>query len=105
MLIRPDALAAILLMGLASYACRAGGFFLMRYVTVTPRVEAWLKAIPVALIGAILGPIAANGGPPEWLGLATAVLVMKFIGNDFVSVIASVAAVALSRLLLPAISG
>lgn len=100
MLIRPDALAAILLMGLASYACRAGGFFLMRYVTVTPRVEAWLKAIPVALIGAILGPIAANGGPPEWLGLATAVLVMKVIGNDFVSVIASVAVVAVTRLAL-----
>jgi uncharacterized membrane protein len=100
MLIRPDALAAILLMGLASYACRAGGFFLMRYVTVTPRVEAWLKAIPVALIGAILGPIAANGGPPEWLGLATAELAMKFIGNDFVSVIASVAVVAVTRLAL-----
>jgi uncharacterized membrane protein len=100
MLIRPDALAAILLMGLASYACRAGGFFLMRYVTVTPRVEAWLKAIPVALIGAILGPIAANGGPPEWLGLATAVLVMKFIGNDFVSVIASVAVVVATRFAL-----
>lgn len=98
MLIRPDALAAILLMGLASYACRAGGFFLMRYVTVTPRVETWLKAIPVALIGAILGPIAANGGPPEWLGLATAVLVMKFIGNDFISVVASVAVVVVTRL-------
>ncbi len=98
MLIRPDALAAILLMGLASYACRAGGFFLMRYVTVTPRVEAWLKAIPVALIGAILGPIATNGGPPEWLGLATAVLVMKLIGNDFISVVASVAVVVVTRL-------
>ena len=98
MLIRPDALAAILLMGLASYACRAGGFFLMRYVTVTPRVEAWLKAIPVALIGAILGPIAANGGPPEWLGMATAILVMRTTGNDFVSVVASVAVVAVARL-------
>ena len=100
MLIRPDALAAILLMGLASYACRAGGFFLMRYVTMTPRVEAWLKAIPVALIGAILGPIAANGGPPEWLGMATAILVMRTTGNDFVSVVASVAVVAVTRLIV-----
>jgi uncharacterized membrane protein len=98
--IRPDALIAILLMGVASYACRAGGYFLMRYVTVTPRVEAWLKAIPVALIGAILGPIAANGGPAEWLGLATAVLLMKFIGNDFVAVVGSVAMVVLARFAL-----
>lgn len=96
--IRPEALIAILLMGLASYACRAGGFFLMRYVTVTPRVEAWLKAIPIALVGAILGPIAVNGGPAEWLGLATAVLLMRLTGNDFVSVVASVAVVAVTRL-------
>jgi uncharacterized membrane protein len=96
--IRPEALIAILLMGVASYACRAGGFFLMRYVTVTPRVEAWLKAIPIALVGAILGPIAVNGGPAEWLGLATAVLVMRTTGNDFLSVVTSVAVVALTRL-------
>jgi uncharacterized membrane protein len=99
MAISANALAAILLMGLASYACRAGGFFLMRYVTVTPRVEAWLRAIPVALIGAILGPVAVNGGVPEWLGLATALLLMRLTGNDFVSAIAAVAVVAMARLL------
>jgi uncharacterized membrane protein len=99
MAISANALAAILLMGLASYACRAGGFFLMRYVTVTARVEAWLKAIPVALIGAILGPVAVNGGVPEWLGLATALLLMRLTGNDFVSAIAAVAVVAMARLL------
>jgi uncharacterized membrane protein len=100
MSIGPEALAAILLMGLASYACRAGGFFIMRYVAVTPRVEAWLKAIPIALIGAILGPVAANGGVPEWLGLATAILLMRLTGNDFVSAIAAVAIVAVARLAL-----
>ena len=42
----------------------------MRYVALTPRVDAWLRAIPIALVGAILGPVAVNGGPPEWLGLS-----------------------------------
>lgn len=95
--IRPDVLYAILLLGLASYACRLGGFFLMRYVRVTPRVEAWLRAIPVALIGAILGPIAFNGGPPEWLGLATAIALMRYTSNDFLSAVGAVGVVAGAR--------
>jgi uncharacterized membrane protein len=89
----------ILGLGIVSHACRLGGFFLMRYVTLTPRVEACLGAIPVALIGAILGPIAYTGGPPEWLGLATATVLMRYSGNDFVSVIAAVAVVAGARAL------
>ena len=93
----PDVLLAILLMGIASFACRAGGFFLMRFVALTPRVEAWLSAIPIALIGAIVGPVAVKGGPAEWLGLATAVGLMRFTGNDFISAIGAVAVVAIVR--------
>ena len=66
MSVRPEVFQAILLLGLASLACRFGGFFLMRYVSITPRVDAWLRAIPIALIGAILGlgyQIANPGGP------------------------------------------
>jgi uncharacterized membrane protein len=97
MSIAPDVLLAILLMGIASYACRAGGFFLMRFVALTPRVEAWLSAIPIALIGAIVGPVAVKGGPPEWLGLGAAVGLMRFTGNDFISAIGAVAVVAIAR--------
>lgn len=91
---RADILWAIFVMGIASHACRFAGFFLMRYVAVTPRVDAWLRSIPLALIGAILGPIAANGGPPEWLGLATAIGTRHLSGNDFVTVVAAVLVVA-----------
>lgn len=92
-----ETFAVIFLLGAISYACRFGGFFLMRYVTLTPRVEAWLGAIPVALVGAIIGPIAYTGGRPEWLGLATAIGLMRFTGHDFLSVIAAVAVVAAAR--------
>lgn len=100
MSIRPDVLQAILLLGFASLACRLSGFFLMRYVSITPRVDAWLRAIPIALIGAILGPVAVNGGPPEWLGLITAIGVMYFIENEFVGAIGACAVVALARMAL-----
>jgi uncharacterized membrane protein len=97
---RPDVLQAILLLGIATYACRAGGFFLMRYVAITPRVEAWLRSIPIALIGALLGPIAVNGGPSEWIGLATAIALMMRTSNEFVSAISACAVVAVVRLAL-----
>ena len=99
MSIRPEVFQAILLLGLASLFCRVGGFFLMRYVSITPRVDAWLRAIPIALIGAILGPVAVNGGPPEWLGLVAAVGLMYF-ANEFVATIAACAVVAVTRALI-----
>jgi uncharacterized membrane protein len=94
MSLHADALLAILLMGMASYLCRFGGYFLMGYVAVTPRVDAWLRAIPIALIGAILGPISVKGGLAEWFGLATAIAAMRVTGNDLVSAVAAIAVVA-----------
>ncbi len=97
MSIRPEVFQAIALLGLASLACRLSGFFLMRYVSITPRIDAWLRAIPIALVGAILGPVAVNGGPPEWLGLIAAMGLMYVTTNDFVSTLGACATVALAR--------
>lgn len=94
MTLAPDVLVAILAMALATYLCRAGGFFLMRFVRITPRVEAGLKALPIALMGAVLGPIAFRGGPPEWVGLLVAIVAMRLSGNEFVAVILAIASVA-----------
>jgi len=100
MTLHADIFWAILMMGLASGLCRFGGYFLMGYVAVTPRIEAWLRSIPMALIGAILGPIAVKGGPAEWLGLATAIAVMRVTGNDLLSAVAAIGIVAGLRAVL-----
>ena len=97
--LRPEVLTAILLMAVASYSCRAGGYFLMRFVPITPRVEGGLRALPIALMGAILGPIAAKGGPAEWIGLLMAVVLMRLLRNEFLAVVGAIAAVALTRAL------
>ena len=94
---RADVATAILLAGCASYACRLGGYLLMRYVAITPRTQAWLEAIPLAVIGAILGPIAFNGGPPEWIGLGVAAIAMRITGSELASIVAGIAVVALAR--------
>ncbi len=98
---RPEILYTLFILGVVSYGCRVSGFFLMQYVSVTPRVQAWLRSIPIALIGAIVAPIAFNGGPPEWLGLAAAIGLMRVTANEFVSAVGAVAVVAVARVLLP----
>lgn len=93
----PDFLLALLAMGTASYLCRAGGFFLMRFVAVTPRLEAALKVLPLGVMIGIVVPAARNGGVPEILGLIAVVALMKLTGNDFVAALAGIALVALAR--------
>ncbi|MBB5752996.1 AzlD family protein [Prosthecomicrobium pneumaticum] len=87
-------------MAAVSFLTRAAGFFLMRFVAVTPLVEAWLRALPLAVMGAILAPIAVHGGPPEWIGFAATFLVWRVKGDDILAALAGVVAVAAARALI-----
>lgn len=93
----PLALAA---MAVASFTCRAAGFALMRFVPVTPRLEAALRGIPLAVMLGIVAPFAVSGGPAELAGLGVTLLAMKLFGNDLAAALAGVATVALVRLAL-----
>lgn len=63
---------AILGMAVGTYLTRAGGLFLMSRVKVTPRLEAFLNAIPGAIIVSIVTPAVITSGPAEVLaGAAT----------------------------------
>lgn len=88
---------AIAGMALVSYACRAGGYWAMGFVRITPRIEAGLSAMPGALVAAILARSLAGAGPVEIAGVATAFLVARYLGGDLAGMIAGIAAVALSR--------
>jgi uncharacterized membrane protein len=100
MIMRPDVLAAILAMAAAALACRLGGYFLMRYVRLTPRVEAFLRTIPVALTASILAVAAMKGGPAEWVGIVVALVAMLISRQEFAAVIGGVATVAALRAVL-----
>jgi uncharacterized membrane protein len=98
--VRLDLLPLLLAWTLASFACRAAGFWLMRFVNVTPRFEAALRAAPLAVMVGIVAPAAVHGGPAEWLGLAVVAVTLKLSGNDLVATLTGVAAVAFARLAL-----
>jgi uncharacterized membrane protein len=87
-------------MALASFACRISGFLLMGYVTITPRVEAALKAIPISVMVGIVTPAATAGKLPELLGLLAVGLAMKLLRNDLAAAVAGAATVAIARWLI-----
>ena len=97
MSISPDFIPALLAMAAASFACRAGGFLLMRFVRITARLQAALRAIPFCVMIGIVAPAALRAGPAEWLGLAVIALAMKLTANDVLSALLGVAAVAAAR--------
>jgi uncharacterized membrane protein len=88
---------AVVGMAVASYACRVGGFLLMGYLTITPRLEAALRAMPIGVMAGIVAPSVAAGRPPEIAGLLAVALVMKLTRSDIAAAVAGAAVVAVSR--------
>jgi uncharacterized membrane protein len=93
----PEIWIAIAGMALVTYACRAGGFFAMGFVRLTPRIEGWLAAMPNAVVAAILARALAGAGPVEIAGVAAAFLVARFLGGDLAGMMAGIGAVAALR--------
>ncbi len=93
-------LAAILAMGLATYAMRAGGFWLMARVPLTARLRRMLEAMPGTVVVATVVPIVARAGAPAMLAIAAACGAMIVRRNDFLAVVAGMVVAALARLWL-----
>lgn len=90
-------LLAILVMGAAAFLMRAGGFWLMGRVPLTPRVLRMLEALPGSIVAAIILPIAARGGAVAVLAIATAAALMILRRNEFLAVAGGVLVAALAR--------
>jgi uncharacterized membrane protein len=90
---------AILAMTAATYLCRISGLVLMSRVTLTPRVERALRALPGSIVVATVVPIATNGGAPALVGLGLAVLVMSLLRLELVAIVAGLGGVAALRTL------
>ena len=99
--IEPRNIAAILLMGLATYATRAGGLWLIQRLTPSPFLRAWIANIPGAVFAALCAPMVLKAGPAGWAAAAVALLVARRSGNLFVAMVAGVVAIVLLRAVLP----
>jgi branched chain amino acid efflux pump len=90
-------LAAIVAMATVTYGMRAGGYWLMGHVPLTARVRRTLEALPGAVVVATVLPIVVREGLPAALAIAAAGAAMVIRRNDFLAVIAGMAAAAAAR--------
>ncbi|KAF0230400.1 MAG: hypothetical protein FD175_1722 [Beijerinckiaceae bacterium] len=92
-----DFLILLAAMAVSSYFCRSFGFFAMRFVQITPRLEAALRATPLAVMSAIVAISVVRGGPPEWIASAAVVAIMHMTKSDIIAALGGVAVIALLR--------
>lgn len=88
---------AIAAMMVATYLCRASGVVLMSRVTITPRVERALRALPGSIVVATILPLALDGGFPALLGLGAAIVAMIMGRLEILALLAGLGTVALLR--------
>ena len=88
---------AIAVMTAVTVTMRLGGFFLMRYVPVTPRVRRMLDALPGSVIMAAVLPVVAEGGLVAALAVLTGMAAMVVVRTDLAAVIVGVGVAALMR--------
>ncbi len=96
-LVHGDVMLAIAAMSAVTVSLRTGGYFLMSYVTVTPRVRRMLEALPGSVIAAAVLPVALQGGLVAITAVLLAMLAMYLSRSDIVAIVAGVGAAALLR--------
>jgi uncharacterized membrane protein len=87
----------LLVMAAAAFLCRVAGFTLMRLVPVSPRVEAALRATPLAVMAGIAALAVQAGGLAEGLALASVVGLTLVLRSDVAAALVGVAVVAMLR--------
>jgi uncharacterized membrane protein len=75
---------------------RLGGYWLMGYITVTPRVRRMRDALPGSIIVAAALPVAVKGGAVVMFAIVAALVVTVIRRNDFIAVITGMAVAALA---------
>ena len=90
-------LAAIAAMAVATYAMRAGGFWMMQHVPPSPRLRRMLQALPGSVIVAAVLPIVVRDGITAILAIGAAVVAMLLTRRDIIAVVAGMAVAVAAR--------
>jgi uncharacterized membrane protein len=84
-------------MAAAAFLCRIAGFTLMRFVPVSARMEAALRATPLAVMAGITALAVQSGGLAEGMALAAVVGLTLVLRSDVVAALLGVVLVAVLR--------
>jgi uncharacterized membrane protein len=95
-------LAAIVGMALVTYATRAGGILIMRFVPLTARTEAFLRHLSSSVLVAMVAPPLVAGDLAAPVAVSATLLAMLATRNIVAAMVAGVAGAALLRWALAA---
>ncbi|MBA2775776.1 MAG: AzlD domain-containing protein [Chloroflexia bacterium] len=87
-------------MAIVTYGCRAGGYWLMGRVTISPRIEIGLTYLPGAVLISLVAPAMAEEGIPGVCAVAATALAMRLTNSLLVAMVAGVGTVWLMRQLI-----
>lgn len=93
MSVHSDTWLVIAVMAVITYAFRAGGYWLMGRVNLSPRLEAGLSYLPGAVITALVVPAALEVGPEGIVGVIVVGIAMRWRGNLLLSLVLGVGTV------------
>lgn len=92
-----EAALAIAAMALVTLGLRLGGYWMMGWVPLTPRVRRGLEALPGAVLVSLVAPTVLAGG---WVAAAVVLvtgLAMRLAKRDFLAIFAGMGTAALLR--------
>lgn len=81
-------LVVIVVMALATYACRSLGYLVMGYVPITPAVRRALDALPGAVVVSVVLPGALTAGPSGVVGICGGLTAMALTRRDIIALVA-----------------
>lgn len=93
----PIFVLAVLGMTAVTYALRAGGYWVMGRLPITPRVRRGLEALPGAIIVSTILPIVLKGGLAVALCLVVAAAAQVTLRKEYVAVFCAAGAAAALR--------
>ena len=91
------AIGAVLLLTAVTIATRFSGVWIMSFVEITPRIEAFLKYLAVSVLISIVVPATLNASPRIWLAVAAAAVTMIVTSSAVGAMLAGVAVAAAAR--------
>lgn len=100
MMIHPTALLAIALMAVVTYLTRAGGYWIVGRLALSPRLEAGLGYLPGSIFIALVVPAAIEEGPPGAIAIAVTALVMRRTSNLLLTMLAGIGTIFIARQML-----
>ena len=91
------ALAAVAVMTLATMLTRFAGVWIMSYVRISPRIEAFLKYMAASVLISIVVPATLADPPRIWLAVAASVAVMAATPNTLAAMLVGTALAGAAR--------